>query len=188
MKKIIAGLGLLALTSASLSAQENPLVVKAGLAYNIVQTNELSKNCLGVETLLEKKLGEKIFAEWEIGLYADTRTTSEIVYSKMQTNMGFEYKPIIKNGWAMGGKLALGVSNEFYKQIQEAAPYKRTTLNKLIGLDIEKKFKGGNGINISVSKEIDNDIWRVGAKVILKSEDKRDENHSKKNHYPWPNF
>ncbi len=183
------GFGILALTCVPLKSQGfKPLTVKAGVAYNIVQTDELSKNCLGIETLLEKKLKERLFAEWEIGLYADTRTTSALVYSKMQTNMGLEYKPIMKNGWAMGGKAAIGVSSEFYKEIEEITPSKRVSLNKLVGLDAEKVFKNGAGINFGVSREIDRNIWRVGVKAILKPESKKQHNYSNRKSFPWPVF
>jgi hypothetical protein len=184
LKKAGISLGLLALTSASLSAQENPLIVKVGAAYNIVQTDELSKNSLGIETLLEKKLRERLFAEWEIGLYADTRATSNLIYSKMQTNIGLEYKPVMKNGWAMGGKFAIGVSSEFYKEIEQITPSKRISLNKLVGLDAEKVFHSGLGVNLGVSREIDKNIWRIGAKVILKSESKKQHNYSNRKSYP----
>lgn len=172
------GFGILALTCVPLKSQGfKPLTVKAGVAYNIVQTDELSKNCLGIETLLEKKLKERLFAEWEIGLYADTRTTSALVYSKMQTNMGLEYKPIMKGGWAMGGKLALGVSSEFYRRVEGERPIERVYLNKLVGLDVEKIFKNGAGINVGVSKEIDRNIWRIGIKGILKPESRKYNNY-----------
>jgi len=128
--------GLLMLTFAPLEGQKieksqnfKPWTVKVGVTYNIVQKDEISKNCLGIETLLEKKLKDKLFAEWEIGLYADTRTTNAFIYSKMQTNMGLEYKPIMKNGWAMGGKAAIGVSSEFYKEIEDIVPSKKISLN-----------------------------------------------------------
>jgi len=185
VKKIIAGLGLLALTSTSLSAQNNPLKVKAGIAYNIVQTNEISKNCLGIETLLEKKVGnvERLSGEWEVGLYADTRTTSEQVYSKMQTNFGLKYKPIFNNGWSVGGKLALGVSSEFYKQIEGVEACNKVSLNKSFGADFEKEFKSGRGVNLFISKEIDRNIWKIGLKGIL-----RWENKNSYGPYPWPPF
>lgn len=165
-----------------------PWTVKVGVTYNIVQIDEISKNCLGIETLLEKKLKDKLFAEWEIGLYADTRTTSAFIYSKMQTNMGLEYKPIMKNGWAMGGKVAIGVSSEFYKETEEIVPSKRVSLNKLVGLDAEKVFRNGAGINLGVSREIDRKIWRIGIKGILKPESKKRNNWSDRKSYPWPSF
>lgn len=187
IKKAISGLGIVALSYLPLNAQEpNPLAIKAGIAYNIVNITRLSKNSLGIETLLEKGLKERLYGEWEIGMYADTRTTNKIVYSKMQTNVGLKYKPIVKNGWSAGGKLALGVSNEFYKNIEEAIPTQRVTLNKLVGLDIEKKFKNGRGVNLAVSKEIDRNIWRIGLRGILKPESISHRNYS--NRYPWPQF
>jgi len=168
LKKIGIGTGIILSSYLPLKSQENPLVVKAGLTYNIVQTKEMSKNCLGFETVLEKNLKERLSVEGEVGLYADTRTTSEIVYSRMQMNMGLKYKPFVKNGWSMGGKLALGVSNEIYKPIECSNPLKETFLNKLVGLDVEKKFKNGKGLNISLSREIDRNVWKIGLKGLLK--------------------
>jgi len=188
------GLGLLLLTSAPLEAQKsksyylnkakndnycfqkNPSIVKAGIAYNIVRTDEFSKNCLGIEVLLETKLKERLFTELEIGFYLDTCAISSL-YSKMQTNMGLEYKPIMKGGWAMGGKLALGVSSEFYRRVEGERPIERVYLNKLVGLDVEKIFKNGAGINVGVSKEIDRNIWRIGIKGILKPESRKYNNY-----------
>lgn len=198
LKNAVIVFGLLMLTFAPLEGQKNefhhlkkakkncfeksqnfkPFKVKAGVTYNIVQIDEISKNCLGIETLLEKELKGRLFAEWEIGLYADTRTTSELIYSKMQTNMGLEYKPIMKNGWAMGGKAAIGVSSEFYEDIEDILPSERISLNKLVGLDAEKVFRNGAGINLGVSKEIDRNIWRIGIKVILKPESRNYNNYS----------
>ena len=167
------GFGIFALSCVPLMSQEKPFTVKVGVAYNIVQTDEISKNCLGIETVLEKKLKEKLFTEWEIGLY--TRNTNTSIYSRMQTNIGLEYKPIMKNGWAMGGKAAIGVSSEFHKGVEETlygfnitSSSKRISLNKLVELNVEKVFKNGAGVNFGVSREIDRNIWKVGAKVILK--------------------
>jgi hypothetical protein len=191
IEKAGIGLGILGLSYGSLNAQEketSPLIVKAGLAYNIVDINGLSKNTFGVETLFEKGINKKLYGEWEIGMYVDTRSTNSFIYSKMQTNLGLKYKPFIIDGWSAGGKLALGVSSEFYKYVESAHPNHRVALNKLVGLDVEKKFKNGRGVNASVSKEIDRNIWRVGLKTTLKLEDKNYNNHSKRNHYPWPAF
>ncbi len=163
------GLGILALICAPLKSQDfKSETVKAGITYNIVQIDGLSKNCLGIEALFEKKLKERLFTEWETGLYADSRRTSALIYSKMQTNMGLKYKPIMKNGWAMGGKAAIGASSEFYKEIEQLGHSSRASLNKLVGLDVEKIFKNGAGINFGVSREIDKNIWRVGIKGIPK--------------------
>jgi hypothetical protein len=177
--KIGAGLGILALYYNSLEAQNpNPLVVKAGPAYNIVQKKIFSKKCFGVETLLEKKLGNKSFAEWELGMYWSTHPNNSIVYSKMQTNIGFEYKPFIKNGWAIGGKLALGVSSEFYKPIEWAVPTQEVSLNKLVGLDVEK-----NRLSLGISKEIDRNAWRMGIRLKLRPE-KSYGNYPNRKYYP----
>lgn len=186
--KIGAGLGIFSLSYVPLISQEKPLLIKVGPAYNIVQTDEFSKNSLGIETLLEKKFQEKLSGEWEIGLYADTRTTNSIIYSKMQTNIGLKYKPFVKDGWSLGGKLALGVSDEFYKEIYKAEPCQKTSLNKLVALDAEKMFKSGTGINIGVSREIDRNIWKVGARFVLKPESKKQHNYSNRKSYPWPSF
>ncbi len=182
----VIGLGILALTCIPLKSQDfkpERVKVKAGVTYNIVQIDELSKNCLGIETLLEKKLKERLFAEWEIGLYADTRSTSALIYSKMQTNVGLEYKPIMKNSWAMGGKVAIGASSEFYKEIEQLNHSSRVSLNKLVGFDVEKMFKNGEGINFGISREVDRNIWRIGIKGVLKLQDK-----GSNKHFPWPMF
>lgn len=208
LKNAVIVFGLLMLTFAPLEGQMNefqyikkaernyfeksrdfkPLTVKVGVTYNIVQIDEISKNCLGIETLLEKKLKDKLFAEWEIGLYAVKRTTSALIYSKMQTNIGLEYKPIMKNGWAMGGKVAIGVSSEFYKEIEAIVPSERISLNKLVGLDVEKVFRSGAGINLGVSREIDRNIWRIGIKGIFKLESRNYNNYSNRNSFPWPSI
>lgn len=186
--KIAAGLGILALSYNPLMAQEKQLAVKVGPAYTIVQRNGFSKNAFGVETLLEDKLKKRLSVEWEIGMYADTRTTNSAIYSKMQTNLGLKYKPFVKNGWSMGGKAALGVSGEFYKEVESAAPYEKVSLTKLIALDTEKVFESGAGINIGVSREIDRKIWKVGAKLILKPESKQKRRGPIRKHFPWPSF
>jgi len=188
LKRIIAGLGLLALTSASLSAQDhfpkNPVRVKAGPVYTLVQTGEISKNCLGIESLVEKPLTEsgKLAGEFELGLYADTRTNQDYVYSKMQANAGLRYRPFIVNGWSLGGKAALGVSSEFYKKIESADNSEKVHLNKIAGLDLQKTFKNDNGVNISVSREVDRNVWVIGAKYLFKTPDR---NNLAQRAYPW---
>lgn len=170
IKKAIVGLGFFLLTSASLSAQENPLRIKTGLAYNVVNTGDISKNCLGIESLAEKSLTEsgKLFLELELGFYADTRSNQDYIYSKLQTNLGLRYRPLINNGWSLGGKAALGLSSEFYKQIESADNYEKVHFNKIAGLDLQKTFKKDNGVSISVSRELDRNVWIFGAKYLLK--------------------
>lgn len=190
IKKAGVGLGLLILSYIPLKSQDfKSLTVKAGVTYNIVQIDGLHKNSLGIETLLEKKLKERLSTEFETGLYSDTRANTKFAYSKLQTNFGLKYKPIMKNGWTIGGKLALGVSSEFYKEIEstDIVP-ERIAFNKLIGLDVEKVFKNGRGINLGVSREIDRNIWRIGIKGILRTESKKQQNYSNKKSYPWPQF
>lgn len=181
------GLGVFVLSCSPSMSQGNPLTEKVGIAY-LVQNEDYSKNCFGIETLLENKFKERLSGEWEIGLYADTRTTNSSIYSKMQTNIGLKYKPFIKNGWSMGGKAALGASGEFYKEVESAAPYERVSLTKLVALDAEKVFESGSGVNISVSREIDRKIWRIGAKLILKPESKQKRSSPIRKHFPWPSF
>jgi len=190
IKKAGVGLGILALSYIPLKAQENkPLTVKAGVTYSIVQINGLHKNSLGIEALLEKNLGKRLSTEFETGLYSDTRANTKLAYSKLQTNLGLKYKPIMKNGWTIGGKLALGVSSEFYKEIENTdVCTERIAFNKLIGLDVEKVFKNGRGINLGVSREIDRNIWKIGIKGILRTESKNQQNYSNKKSYPWPQF
>ena len=193
IKKIGAGLGIFTLPYAPLIAQESlpqekQLAVKVGLAYSIVQRNEFSKNAFGIETLLEDKLKERLSAEWEIGMYSDTRTTNSAIYSKMQTNVGLKYKPFVKNGFSMGGKAALGLSGEFYKEVESAAPYEKVSLNKLIALDAEKVFESGAGFNLSLSREIDRKIWKITLKRILKPESKIQRRSPIRKHFPWPSF
>lgn len=183
IKKAGVGLGLLTLSYIPLKAQENKPVVKIGIAYNIVQTDEISKNCFGIEALLEKNLGKRLSTEFETGLYSDTRANTKFAYSRIQTNFGLKYKPIMKNGWTIGGKLALGVSSEFYKEIEstDIVP-ERIAFNKLVGLDFEKIFKSSSGVNIGFSKEIDRNIWKVTAKWVFKQGSRN------KKSFPWPEF
>ena len=180
IKKFGIGFGLFILPYIPLKSQESNTLVKAGITYNLVQTEEISKNCFGIESLAEKGLGERLSIEWETGLYSSTNSESK--YSKLQTNLGLKYKPFLKEGWSIGSKLALGVSSEFYNKPECVDNFERVALNKLVGLDAEKIFKNGRGINLSVSREIDRNIWRVGAKVILKPESR------KRKSFPWPDF
>ena len=189
IKKAGIGFGLLTLAYTPLMSREKPVsvrTIKVGVTYNIVQTNKLSKNCFGIESLVEKKLKRRLFAEWEMGMYADTRKNAKITYSKMQTNIGLKYKPIMKNGWAMGGKLALGVSSEFYKEKENIITLEKKSLNKLVGLDVEKVFKNGVGINFGISKDINKNVWRLGIKLIFNPE--RQRSYSNRKSFPWPDF
>lgn len=174
IKKAGIGLGILALSYFPAKSQNfKPLVTKAGIACNIIQTDRLSKDCLGIEALLEEKLKKRLSAELETGFYTDTYTNTILPYSKMQANLGLKYKPIMKDGWAIGGKAAIGVSSEFYKEMEQLTPYESVFMNKLIGIDVEKIFNNKAGINFGVSREIDRNAWRFGVKIIFKPESKK---------------
>ena len=165
-KKVGIGIGFLILLLVPLKAQERTLRTKVGVTYTTTQVKEVSEGCLGIETLVENGLTKRFFAELELGLYTNKRN-----YSKMQANLGFKYNPILKDNWSVGIKTAVGVSNEVY---EKTSPYeiKRVSeinsINRIIGLNIEKTFENKSGINFGISKDINKDIWRLGIKWIFK--------------------
>jgi len=166
IKKVGIGLGLLTLLLMPLKAQKNDIKCKAGVTYSTTQMQEISKGCLGIETLLEKDLTKRFFAEGEIGFYSDGGD-----YSKSQINLGLKYKLITKNDWTMGIKTAVGVSNENHT---ETIPHEITefskinSVNTIIALDAEYTFKNKSGINFGISKDINNDTWSLGIKRVFK--------------------
>jgi len=171
IKKAGVGLGLFTLFFMPLKAQKNDIKIKAGVTYTTAQIEEISEGCLGIETLAEKEITKRIFAELETGLY-----TNRGSYSKMQTNFGLKYKPITKNDWTMGIKTAIGVSNEVHtKTIQYSIleTSEISSVNKIIGLDVEKTFKNEAGINFGISKNINKNVWRAGIKWIFKPYNKK---------------
>ena len=60
IKKALVGLGIFILPYIPLKSQESNTLVKAGITYNLVQTEEISKNCFGIESLAEKGFFSRI--------------------------------------------------------------------------------------------------------------------------------
>jgi hypothetical protein len=171
-KKVITTLGLIGLTSCSLNAQTT-YVGRSGIACNLVKVENFSDICPGVESSLEREMKnvERVSAEASFGFYADFPKSEYYYknhYSKIQANLGLKYYPILKNGWHVGAKVALGISSEFYKT-QDYLLKKENRSTASATLDIEKMFKKKNGVNLSVSRELDRNVWGISAKWVLRS-------------------
>jgi hypothetical protein len=159
--------------------------VKVGATYNNIHRDKFSDRGPGVEVLLEYEFKRKLFAELEVGMCSlnDYKAKNGALhYSAFQTNVGIGYRPVIRDGWALGGKLALGPSDEFFKE-RTGARTEKFYLNKLAELCVEKILYNGIGAGCSVSREFDRDMWRIAIRLIVKPETFKNRNNK---HHNFP--
>ena len=113
---------------------------------------------MGLGLRLERNLTKRLSLEGGGDFYAAFIKNN---YSKIQINYGIKYKPLIRNGWNLGIKAALGASSEYYKpqdeisrQIIESRQVK--SLNKIIEIQVEKEFRlfgKDRHVNLGISEE-----------------------------------